>query len=203
MSLTHFPLDLVNGFIPDQLIGFEGFAEGEMSVQGTTTNLDVDGEVYLDSAALLSVPYGVRLHFDNDPVRVTDGRLLLENFTMYAYNDEPLNIMGNIDFHNLDRITLDMRMRARNYQIINSKQTSKSIAYGKAFVNFFAMLNGRLDQLRMRGRLDVLGTTDLTYILLDSPLSTDNQLDELWTSTTLPRLLSRSPLQTVSRSTSH
>ena len=179
MSLTHFPLDLVNGFIPDQLIGFEGFAEGEMSVQGTTTNLDVDGEVYLDSAALLSVPYGVRLHFDNDPVRVTDGRLLLENFTMYAYNDEPLNIMGNIDFHNLDRITLDMRMRARNYQIINSKQTSKSIAYGKAFVNFFAMLNGRLDQLRMRGRLDVLGTTDLTYILLDSPLSTDNQLDEL------------------------
>jgi hypothetical protein len=31
----------------------------------------------------------------------------------------------------------------------------------------------------MRGRLDVLGSTDLTYILLDSPLSTDNQLDEL------------------------
>jgi hypothetical protein len=31
----------------------------------------------------------------------------------------------------------------------------------------------------MRGRLDVLGTTDLTYLLLDSPLSTNNQLDEL------------------------
>ena len=31
----------------------------------------------------------------------------------------------------------------------------------------------------MRGRLDVLGTTDLNYILLDSPLSTDNQMDEL------------------------
>ena len=31
----------------------------------------------------------------------------------------------------------------------------------------------------MRGKLDVLGNTDLTYLLLDSPLSTDNQLDEL------------------------
>jgi len=40
-------------------------------------------------------------------------------------------------------------------------------------------MNGRLDQLQMRGRLDVLGTTDMTYILLDSPLSTDNQMDEL------------------------
>ncbi len=179
LTLTRFPLDMVNGFIPEQIIGFEGFAEGEMVVQGTARNLNVNGEVLLDSAALISQPYGMRLRFDNDPVRIADGRLLLENFTMYAYNDEPLNIMGDVDFHNTERITMDMRMRARNYQIINSKQTANSIAYGKAFVNFFARLNGRLDQLRMRGRLDVLGSTDLTYILLDSPLSTDNQLDEL------------------------
>ena len=179
MKLTHFPLALVNGFIPDQLLGFEGFAEGEMSVVGSMKTPKVDGEVYLDSAALLSVPYGVRLRFDDDPVRVVNSQLLLENFTMYAYNDEPLNIMGNIDFHNTDRVTMDVRMRARNFQLVNSKQTKQSIAYGKAFVNVFARMNGRLDQLRMRGRLDVLGTTDLTYILLDSPLSTDNQLDEL------------------------
>ena len=31
----------------------------------------------------------------------------------------------------------------------------------------------------MRGRLDVLGSTDMTYMLLDSPLSTDNRLEEL------------------------
>ena len=47
------------------------------------------------------------------------------------------------------------------------------------FVNFFARLNGCLERLNMRGRLEVLGTTDLNYILLDSPLSTDNQMDEL------------------------
>ena len=179
LTMTRFPLGLGNGFIPDQLIGFEGYAEGEMTVKGTSKNLDVDGEIQLDSAALISVPYGVRLRFDDDIVRIQDSKLLLENFTMYAYNDEPLNIMGNIDFHNMDKMTVDMRMRASNYQIIKSEQQAKSIAYGTAFVNFFARLNGRLDQLRMRGRLDVLGTTDLTYILLDSPLSTDNQLDEL------------------------
>ena len=40
-------------------------------------------------------------------------------------------------------------------------------------------MNGRLDNLQMRGKLDVLGSTDITYILRDSPLTTDNQLDEL------------------------
>ena len=42
-----------------------------------------------------------------------------------------------------------------------------------------ARMQGPLEQLNMRGRLDVLGSTDMTYMLLDSPLSTDNRLEEL------------------------
>lgn len=179
LTLMRTPLNLINGFIPDQIIGFEGFAEGEMSIVGSLSQPDVNGEVFLDSAFLMSQPYGVQMRFDNDPVRIQQSKLLLENFTMYAYNDNPLNMMGNIDFHDLDHMTMDLRMRATNYQLINAKQTAKSIAYGKGFVNFYAAMRGPLDRLRMRGRLDVLGTTDLTYLLLDSPLSTDNQLDEL------------------------
>ena len=179
LQLTHTPLSLINGFIPDQLIGFEGYAEGEVSVKGSLSQPDAQGELYLDSAYLVSQPYGVRLRFDNDPVRIIDSKLLLENFTMYAYNDNPLNIMGNIDFHDMDHMTMDLRMRARNFQLINSKQSARSIAFGKGFVNFFATLRGPMERLAMRGKLDVLGNTDLTYLLLDSPLSTDNQLDEL------------------------
>jgi len=179
LKLTHFPLSLANGFVEGQIVGLEGFAEGEMNLKGTASNLDVDGAVFLDSAALVSQPYGVRLRFDDDSVRIRDGKLLLENFNMYAYNNEPLTMQGSIDFHNLNRMTMDVRMRATNFQVVNSRQTPKSVAYGKAYVNFIASLRGRIEQLHMRGRIDVLGNTDLNYILLDSPLSTDNRLDEL------------------------
>ena len=179
LTLTKTPLGLINGFIPDRIIGLEGFAEGELSVKGSLSKPDVNGEVMLDAASLISEPYGVRMRFDNDPVRIQKSKLLLENFTMYGYNNNPLNIMGDIDFHDLDHMSMDLRMRATNYQLINAKQTANSIAFGKAFVNFYAVMRGPMDQLRMRGRLDLLGTTDLTYLLLDSPLSTDNQLDEL------------------------
>ena len=179
LALHRTPMNIVNGFIPDHLLGLEGFAEGELSVKGATNMPQVDGEIYLDSAYLISQPYGVRLRFDNDPVRIINSKLLLENFTMYAYNKNPLNIMGEIDFHDTDRITMSVRMRAQNFQLVNSKQTAESIAYGKVFVNVLAGMSGPLDQLRVRGRLDLLGTTDFTYLLLDSPISTDNRLDEL------------------------
>ena len=178
-TMTRFPLSLVNGFVPDQLIGLDGYGEGELTIKGTTSKPIVNGEVYLDSAYLVSQPYSIRMRFDNDPVRIVNSHLLLENFGLYAYNDQPLNMQGDIDFSDLDRITMDMRMRAQNLLLINAKQTPKSLAFGKAFVNFFARMNGPLEALQMRGRLDVLGSTDMTYMLLDSPLSTDNRLEEL------------------------
>ncbi len=178
-DMTRMPLSLVNGFIPDQIVGLEGYGEGSLSVKGTTRHPLVDGEVYVDSAYLVSIPYGVRMRFDSDPLRVVGSHLLLENFGLYAHNDEPLNLMGDIDFSDTEHLAMDLRMRARNLQLINARQEQKSITFGKAFVNLFARMQGPLDMLKMRGRIDVLGSTNMTYMLLDSPLSTDNRLDEL------------------------
>ena len=170
---------MVNGFIPDQLFGLQGYGDGTLSVKGALSRPQVNGEILLSSSYVESIPYGVTLRFDDDPVRIINSNLLLENFTVYAHNENPLNIQGNVDFSNLDRVMVNVRMRAKNFQLIGSKETPKSIAYGKAFVDVFAMMKGPLDNMEMRGRLNVLGTTDMGYILRDSPITTDNQLDDL------------------------
>ncbi len=179
LMLEHLPLSIVNGFVPDQLCGLQGYGEGELSVKGTPSRPVVNGEIFLSESYLESIPYGVKLRFDDDPVRIQNSNLLFENFTVYAHNDNPLNVQGNVDFSNLDRIMVNMRMQAKNFQIIGTKEHAKSVAYGKAFVNVFANVKGALDNLNMRGRLEVLGATDLGYILRDSPITTDNQLDNL------------------------
>ena len=178
-DMTRLPLSLINGFVPDQLIGLDGYGEGSVTIRGTAQHPEVNGEMFVDSAYLVSVPYGIRMRFDSDPVRIVGSKLLLENFGLYSSHNDLLNLMGSIDFSDTDRILMDMRMRAQNFLLIDSKQQTRSVAWGKAFVNFMARLRGPLDELNMRGRLDVLGSTDMTYMLLDSPLSTDTRLDEL------------------------
>ena len=179
LQLERMPLNIVNGFVPDHLFGLQGFGDGKMSVRGPLSRPQVNGEIYLDSSYVESVPYGVSLRFDNDPVRIVDSKLLLDNFTLYSYNENPLNIQGSVDFSDLDRVMVDVRMRARNFQIIGAKENPHSVAYGKAFVNVFASMRGPADNLNMRGRLEVLGSTDMAYILRDTPLTTDNHLDNL------------------------
>ena len=179
LSLNHMPLSLINGFIPDQIVGFQGYADGDLSVKGELSKPQVNGEVDLDSCYLVSEPYGVALRFSNEPVRVVGSHLTLKDYELYAYNKNPLKLNGSVDFSDLDHINLNLRMSGNNVQIINAKETPKSIAFGKGFVNMFGVLQGEVDRLRMRGRVEVLPTSDMSYVLRDSPLTTDNQLDEL------------------------
>ena len=179
MELDRLPLSIANGFIPEQLFGFEGFADGTLSIKGALSKLEANGEVRLTDGYLTSTPYGMRMRFDNTPVLIDNSKLTLDNFALYAYNDNPLNISGTVDFNGIGDQAIALRLGARNFQLINAKQKKESVAYGKMFVNFFARLTGSLAQMKLRGRLDVLGSTDLNYILLDSPLSTDNQMEGL------------------------
>lgn len=179
LKLEHLPMQLANGFIPDRLFGLHGYGDGELSVKGSLQSPQVDGEVYLDSCYLYSEPYGLQMRFADDPVRIVGSKLLFENFEMFANNDQPLDISGSLDFSRLDRMTMDVRMRAQNFLLIDAKENPRSEAYGKAYINFLGALTGPVESLRMRGRVDVLGNTDMTYVMRDSELSADTQLDEL------------------------
>lgn len=179
VTLDHTPLLLLNGFVPDQIISFKGTAEGNVSVKGTLAKPDVNGTLRFDSAYIASVPYGVEMRMCGDKVAVANSHLAFDNFRLFAHNGSPLTLNGYFDFSDMERMYLEMRVRADNYLLVDSKENSRSEAYGKAYVNFLGMIDGPLESLRMRGKLDVLGSTDLTYILRDSPLTTDNQLDGL------------------------
>lgn len=179
LVFDHTPLRLLNGFMPDHIIRLNGYADGSLSVKGPLMSPDANGELTLDSCRIRSSQYGVRMMAGNVPLRIVGSNLLFENFELKANNDNKLNLNGNIDFSKLDAIKMDLKMAARNFQIIDSKERRRSIAYGKAFVDFFARISGLVDNLNMRGYLNVLGTTDMSYILRDSPLTTSNQMDEL------------------------
>lgn len=178
-DLKHLPLNIINGFIPDKIIGLKGYGDGKITVKGSLSKPKVDGEVFMDSCFLVSEPYGVELRMDNDPITIVGSHLLFENFELYSHNNSPLNISGSLDFSDLNRMLLDIKMRARNFKIIDAKENARSETFGQAYVNFFGMVKGPVDNLNMRGRLDLLGSTNMTYVLRDSPLSNDNQLDGL------------------------
>lgn len=178
-TLNRLPFSLMNGFIPDGLAQLEGVAVGNLHVGGTTVQPLVNGEISTVGLKCVSVPYSLDLRFADNTLAVADSELRLNALSVYSTGANPFVLDGTVTFANLDRIAVDAKMSAKNFELINAKKTSKALAYGKAFVDFSANLRGTLDNLRVMGRLNVLGNTDLTYVLADSPLTVEDQLEGL------------------------
>lgn len=73
---------------------------------------------------------------------------------------------------------INLKMQAHNFELINAKRTKESLVHGKLYVDVNAMLKGRPDALTMRGNMNILGNSDFTYVLKDSPLTVEDRLNE-------------------------
>lgn len=63
------------------------------------------------------------------------------------------------------------------------RRVRESLIYGKVFVDLRATVSGPLDGLTMRGNMNLLGNTNATYVLTDSPLTVEDRLNGLVTFT--------------------
>ncbi len=179
VMLDRLPFSLANGFIPDGVARLDGVALGDVHVEGSTARPLVSGQLITSGLRILSDPYSLQLRVADDTLRVVDSQLNLDRIDIYSTGPKPFTMDGVINFSNLDAITMNATMNARDFELINAKKTVKSVAYGKVYVDFNSFVRGTLDNLNVMGRLKVLGKTDVTYLLTDSPLTADDQLAEL------------------------
>lgn len=182
-TLEHFPLYVANVFVPDNLVTLAGDLDGEVHITGASERPVINGNLSLDSATVLSRQYGVKLRLDNRPLLLKNNRLELDKFSIYTTSNNPFTIDGYVDFNDMSRPMANLDMNARNYLLLDAKRTRESLVYGKVLADIMATIKGPLDGLNMRGNINLLGSTDVSYVLTDSPLTVQDRLGSLVTFT--------------------
>ena len=191
-TLKRLPLLLANGFIPNNIVQLDGYAVGKLAVEGPLSALKLNGTLATDSMDIRSTPYSVHLALPADTIYIKDSQLELRNMRAFSVVDKgkerpdldiehAMRLNGRVNFQDLQDIRLGMRIQAENFRLIDAPRNKKAQTYGKAYVDADVMLGGNLKQMRLGGKLRLLGKTDLTYVMTDTPLSAESQLDELVT----------------------
>lgn len=178
-QLHDFPLQMLNGMLAGTDVALNGIAKGDLSVNGTLAKPVLNGSLDLDGAHIYSDVYGFDFRTDERAVEIKDSRLLFKEYNLYSTGKQPLVLDGELDMADFSRIGLDFTMRAHNFELINTKKKAKSMVFGKVYANYNGTMKGTADNIYMRGKLEVLDRTDVTYILKDSPLSVDDRLHDL------------------------
>ena len=170
---------LINGFLAGTDIYMKGTVQGGVHIDGTLDAPRVNGDVRFADSHVYSSIYGFDFRMDEKPIRLQNTKLLFENFNLSSTGNNPLTVNGKVDMSDMSNMKLDIAMRAKNFELINAKRKLNSIVYGKAYVDFDCTVRGNLDNIIVRGDLDVLNRTNVSYVLKESPLTVDDQLEGL------------------------
>ena len=180
VELLQFPMTMINGFLAGSDIVASGSASGRLLLDGELGSPVINGNVSFADAHLYSDVYGIDFRMDEVPIKFDNNQLVLNNYALHSkQSDNPLLLNGGLDMRDFSNIRLNLDMLAKNFELINTKKKSQSLVFGKVYADFSGSLRGSLDDMYVRGRLDVLNRTDVTYILKDSPLTVDDRLHDL------------------------
>ncbi|RHU27830.1 hypothetical protein DXD68_07900 [Parabacteroides sp. TM07-1AC] len=183
LDVTHLPLDMVNPFIPDNMASLNGVLEGNMTIKGSSKAPEVNGYIEMDSTSMFVTAVGTSFRVDDKQIVVKDNKILFDEYHIHAAGKNPFVIDGTVDFRNPSRMMADLKLTADHMQLLDVKRNKESMVYGKLLVNLASTVKGPLDALMMRGSLQLLGGTNVTYVMKDSPLTVQDRLSDLVTFT--------------------
>lgn len=179
VNADRLPLTIANPFVPKDLASLKGYVNGSLSMKEGESGPIINGSVKLDSTYLTIVPANSQFRIDEQPVNIKDNYIHFESYKFYSTNNTPLVLNGNIDLKRWDYIYTDLAVTGNNFQLLNATQTDESMVYGKAYINLNTTIKGLIDRLVIRGNMAVLNQTNLTYVMQESSIDTQNKTAQL------------------------
>lgn len=166
--MIHFPLSVVNPFLPPGTASLSGTLNGVMDITGSMGSPSFNGYVEFDSTTIDVTMLGTPFRFSEERIPMENNVVTFKDFSIYGVNSRPLLINGNVNLKDFASPRIDLAFTARDMQVIGSQKSRKSQAYGKAFINLDADVKGTLSFLDINANLSLLAGTNVTYVIPDA-----------------------------------
>lgn len=164
-SMIHLPLRIVNPFLPPGMATVDGMLNGRMDITGTLAAPVFNGYLDFDTTGVKVNMIGTRLKFSENPIPVDSNIVKFENFTITGCNANPLTINGTVDMHSLTDPKIDLRLKAADMMIVDSRRGSGADIYGRGNINLNATVRGNMRFMAVNTSLDLLSGSNLTYVM--------------------------------------
>ena len=194
VTVPGLPLQPVNIFLPADMLRLSGNLQAKVHAQGTPDRLNLNGGVRFAGTEVRVPMIGTSFRLSSDTIRIADSRVRFDNYAVTAPNKNPLTIRGSVDLSDFARMKADLALRASDFQFVNVARKEKAPVYGKAYLDLDATARGPLDELVVRGSLALLGGTDISYVMQDSPMDVKERPQNVVTFVSFRDLDAQEPL---------
>ncbi len=178
-TLTRLPLKVMNTFTKGSNLNIDGYIDGTLSLNGPLSKPQSNGFIQFDSVYVDAPLLGTQMRLVDDKVNIDDSKIKFNDFKIYAKGDNPFKVNGEVDISHIINPVFNLRMQAKDYELINAPRQKGSVVYGKLSLDINSFISGPMQSLKMYGNATVLGNTNVTYVMPESSIATNNELDGL------------------------
>lgn len=174
LRMSRFPLEIANPFVSQYATYLGGTASGQLALSGSLSDPRLVGELRADTTTVELRDYATTLRLDTAALRMSGTALHFNRYAVYSSADgaDPIYIDGRIEALGPRAMEASLKVQAEEITLFDQRnlRSESQLVYGRLIASANLDLTGKLNALKMRGRLGILGGTNCTYVMREGGL---------------------------------
>jgi translocation and assembly module TamB len=173
LDIATLDFKVLEPFLEGIVYDLKGILTGDITVQGSTSKPEVNGEGEFTGMELRIKETAALIKIDKQKLKLTESKVHFEKFLIKDEADQQMLINGLIDFSNLPDFEYRLNLKADNFKIASSERGQSELFYGTAFLETNLNVRGGGQSFRLTGDIKTKEDTNLTLLLPDESYGED------------------------------
>ncbi len=167
LDMSRLDAKLIEAFSFGELTEGAGNLSGNLTIQGSTENPKLNGEIALKSLAFRVKQMGARYIFEDNSIRFAAPEMRLNNFAILDTLGQKLRINGTVALNNIPDVGYNLKITSDRFMLLNASRKDNDLVYGKVFAGADLSVKGRGAESVVDGSVKIQKGSDATLILPD------------------------------------
>jgi hypothetical protein len=165
-DLTSLQMKTLEGVSNGAIKNARGNLYGKVAVNGSLKNPNVDGKIHFNNTAVYVASLNSVFKVDNEAIAIVNNEgIRLNTFTIRDTTNNTIVLDGMINSKDFLNYTFDLKIKADNFQAINSTNKDNQLFYGKMIFSTNLTVTGSPTLPKVDGSLVINKNTDFTVVL--------------------------------------
>jgi hypothetical protein len=166
VDITSLQMKTVEGLSQGAIKDARGNLYGKIAINGSLDNPNIDGKIHFNDIAANVATLNNVFKVDNEAIAIVNNEgIRLNTFTIRDTSNNAIVIDGNLNSKDFINYTFDLKIKANNFQALNSTNKDNQLFYGKMIFSTNLTVTGSPNLPKVDGSLVINKKTDFTIVL--------------------------------------
>ncbi|MEO8147440.1 MAG: translocation/assembly module TamB domain-containing protein, partial [Bacteroidia bacterium] len=166
-------LKTVEAFSMGQISETEGSIAGNLTITGSTTSPDINGDIIFKDGYFRPAALNNRLHLVNEKISISPEALSFNNFTIIDEDEHKASINGAVTMKHFSDFGFNLSINANDFLVFNTTPQPNIDYYGRMIIDCDVKIKGPMTLPVVESKIKLKNGSSFTFAVPETKLTTD------------------------------